>query len=368
MKKKQIKKLFNDSFEQKTPDFLSKIKEECKNTRQIDPSLFEEESKQKFALGLMFKRFAYGALACALFIGGIFVGGFSKEPEKLKKEASLYLDVNPSIEIQLDGNNNVIECVAGNDDGIKILENIKLDGVEINTALYAIVGSMYTNGYLNSETNSILVSLESENTNNTILLDEISKQIDNVFKENENMDCSIIAQKVESDNELIEKANQHQVSIGKMKLVEKIVEKSKLYTEENIEELVKMSIHELNLIYKSLTSGGDDEVISGKPGKFIENQEALNCILEYLNISESDVEKYEIDILYHHNENEERQMIYLVTIVFKGETTKNKYIVDCLTGEIMPEKTVDEWKDKIDKNDHFDGPNEGNNHYGSNGH
>lgn len=39
----------------------------------------------------------------------------------------------------------------------------------------AIVGSMYTNGYLNTETNSILVSVDSFSNKDDSLLTDISK-------------------------------------------------------------------------------------------------------------------------------------------------------------------------------------------------
>lgn len=74
---------------------------------------------------------------------------------------------------------------------------------------------------------------------------------------------------------------------------------------------------------------------------------------------------YELDLIYqslvviteyHHDENKERKMIYLITVELKGSNEKIKYIVDCLTGEILPDYIIEDWKDKIKDEGPFGGP------------
>lgn len=45
MKKKQIKQIVNDSFNNETPDFLTNIKDRCRNTIQIEPTYNKEKKK-----------------------------------------------------------------------------------------------------------------------------------------------------------------------------------------------------------------------------------------------------------------------------------------------------------------------------------
>lgn len=352
MNKKEIEKIINESFNEDTPDFLSKIKFQCKNTKQIEPTSYVmvDEPKKRSSV---FVRLAYGLLAAALFVAGIFIGGLEINPQAPNVEASITLDVNPSVEIKLDENNNVVDYSAINDDGASILENIELDGICFDTAVYAIVGAMYSNGYLTSDTNSILVSVDSKN--DSVSLEHICEKINNVFKDNEEMQCSIIAQKVEMNDELKKSADEHNISNGKMQLISKIICNNDLYTEEQIDELVNMTIHELDLIYKSTKRDDNhhDEVITGKPGGFIEKTDIINQLLGNLNMSMGDIVKYDVTTIYHKNENNDRKMVYLVTI--NVASFKLSYIVDCKTGEIMPEETINDWKDKITNNDHFNG-------------
>ena len=347
MKKSQIKKLVNEAFESVTPPYTSKIKEECSTKIQAVPTNNDQETKKQktFIFSPLMKSLTFGLIICVFFTFGFLIGNIEPKETEIIKEASIYLDVNPSIEIEIDENQKVIKCIPTNEDANKILENISLTGVDINTALFAIVGSMYTNGYLNSETNSILVTVDSKSEESD-LLNQITHQIENVFKENEDMNCSIIAQKVDSTTELIDKAKQYNISIGKMYLIEKIISLNDLYTSENLEELSKMSIHELTLIYHTLnTETKENEIISGIIGGYIDYKEALNKILSFLMISEEDIEKYNIVTLYHQDQNEENKMVYLLTISFKQ--MQMKFVIDCSTGEIMPEETIDEWKDKL---------------------
>ena len=346
MNKKQIKKIVNDVFEKETPDFLSVIKQKCENVEQFEPE--EYKVNKVFNYKILIKRLALTAFGVMIFLIGLFIGGIEPSVEVMAAEASIYLDVNPSIEIQVDENNKVIKCVAGNDDAIKVLENIVLDGVDMNTALYAIVGSLYSKGYLNIERNSILVSVISYHNKDKVVLNEISEQINNVFKENEEMNCSIIAQKVSPNDELKDKANENKVSVGKMQLIEKIIENSKLYADDNLEELIKMSIHELGLIYKSINNKDDEnEVMSGNASGYLDDDSVIDHVLESLNLTRDDVRFVDAITLYHYDENHDRKLVYLVTFMLQDSITFEKYIVDCVTGEMMPDDTVDDWKDKI---------------------
>lgn len=357
MKKKQIKQIISKSFDDETPVVLDKIIDECKNTKQIEPALCIEPKKQK-EIKPIFK-ISFALFACVLFVLGLFLGNLDMPKKVMAKEVSVYLDVNPSIEIQIDENRNVIDCIAGNEDGQIILSHLILDGVNMDTALYAIVGAMYSNGYLNSDANSILVSVDEYENTNSIVLADISQQIENIFKENEYMKCSIIAQKFETSEHLKEKAKEYEISVGKMHLIEKIISNNELYSSVEVDELANMSIHELDLIYQSMvTERKEDEVIKGNPSGFIEDEEALNSVLTHLNITLESVEQYEVVALYHNDEKHQRKMIYLVSLLLKDSGEKIKYIVDCNTGEILPENTVDEWKDKIPNDGHFGNPND----------
>lgn len=348
MNNKKLKQLIKSSIINETPFMLDKIKEDCKNVKQFTPKVEVVEEKVTKSVRPIYKGLVFGAAMSCVLALGITLGNLAPITPVSAQETTIYLDVNPSIEMQLDKKQRVIKCIANNEEAENILSNLSLRGVEIDTALYAIVGSMYTNGYLNTETNSILVSVDSSSNKEDSLLTDISKQIDDVFKENKHMDCSIIAQKVESSDELESKADQHDVSIGKMHLIEKLIDNSDLYTENNIYELTRMSIHELDIIYQSLDEQvREEDVVTGSPSGFIGKNEALDFAINQLEDSKEFVDNYEIMTIYHYDMNLNPNMVYFISLEIEGSSSREYFIVDCSTGELLSQDIIKDWVEKL---------------------
>ena len=78
--------------------------------------------------------------------------------------ASVYLDVNPSVELRVNYRDRVTTARACNADAEVILEDMDLRGTDLDVALYAILGSMVHHGYLTEAKDTILVSVHSANT------------------------------------------------------------------------------------------------------------------------------------------------------------------------------------------------------------
>lgn len=78
--------------------------------------------------------------------------------------ASVYLDVNPSVELRVNYRNRVTTAIACNADAEVILEDMDLRGTDLDVALYAVLGSMVHHGYLTEAKDTILISVHSANT------------------------------------------------------------------------------------------------------------------------------------------------------------------------------------------------------------
>lgn len=338
MNKKDLKNEIKSAFKEHTPDLSTKIKTNCIYIEQL-------ENEKEITNGLS-KIKKISATLCFLILTFLFILLTNQNTNVVSNNylLSIYLDVNPSIEIKLDENYNVYDCVPINDDASIVLENLNVNGLSWANAVNQIVSSMYLKGYLTKDANSILISVEN---GEQIKLDEIAKRINTIFGPNEEMKCSIIAQRFNPNDDLKNNAIKHHVSLGKMHLIEKIIKENSMYQDSNLDELSKMSIKELNLIYASIykNSPPEKDFIFGKPDGFLEQKTALNVVLEHLEITKDDLKWYDVIALYHHDQMEMRKMIYLVTIERKDDNQKQKYIVDCVTGEILPDDTIHEWED-----------------------
>ena len=345
-------------------DSLDEIKDKCNIIEQTEIAAEPQQmgiSKLKNAAKPthFIKPILLGFGACAIAVGGFFLGTVDYSSMNIKYASSIYLDVNPSVEIKVH-KNRVMETIANNEDGEIILEHIHLKGVDIETALYAVVGSMYTNGFLTEDKNSILVSVDNNHNDSSILLDDITNQINDIFKDNDGMDCSIIGQHINKNEELKELAEQYDISVGKMKLILKIIEASDVYTEENIEELAQLSIQELDIIYKSLFNKGDldediesddkkdeEDVNIGSPNGFIDKDDAIGLVLDFLGITEEEIEFARVEALFNKDRKNINGMFYLVTLMYKETREIERYIVDCESGEIVSEEVIEDWIDNI---------------------
>lgn len=344
MKKGDLKKKILETYKSDTPDLRSRVLASCENERQEPTvqSVYKPTGRPSFYT--VFKRVAAFCICLVLFISGLSIGRYIPREDgglpPAAAETFVYLDVNPSIELQIDGEDKIVACIAANTDAEAILTGLKLDGVDMNTALTAIVGSMYVNGYLTEESNSILISVDSKDDAKTqALLTSISDKINNVFDKTD-MECSIIAQGVSVDDSLKQRAEDNSISVGKMYLVDKMIESIEDYGSDDAPTLTEMSIKELNLIYSTRPEKGgendpfDKDVSHGEIGGFIKQDDALTSLLASVEIDISNVEDYEIKVDINHSHSNS-QMVYTLMLKLKNDENIYEFKVDCKNGNIV---------------------------------
>ncbi len=330
----KIKEKIKNEFNKETPN----VKERVLNSVEKETQLSQVQSEVvEKPFSIIFKRMVFALSFCLVFVLGIFSGYIIPKNSNVLPSAEnyVYIDVNPSVELSLTADNHVVSCTAGNEDAQKILSDLNLTNVELNTALSAIVGSMYVNGYLTTEENSMLISVDGISDKKTsALLTFITDKVNAVFK-NSQISCSIIAQSVKGERDLVEKAKSNGVSIGKMHLIDKLVNSFDEFDENSVTNLSKMSIKELNLMYnykpEKEDNHGPNDVVSGGIEGFLNNNEAINAVIEYLQISTSDIESYYVT--FKPIEHSGTTAIFEVTITLSGGHTY-RYNVNSKTGEV----------------------------------
>ena len=81
----------------------------------------------------------------------------------LRPAATIYLDVNPSVTLEINKKERVMAARPGNDDGEKILSEMDLVGTDADVAVNALIGSCIRYGYLDEAHAILLISVECEN-------------------------------------------------------------------------------------------------------------------------------------------------------------------------------------------------------------
>ena len=343
MNKRDFEKRLFESFKAGTPDLRSSIIDSCEKEAQepvSQPTRDNSLIKSQLNFRVDFSR-AYAVAAClALFFFGVLIGNFMHFGADISAapmaQTCVYFDVNPSVELRMDEENRVINCIAANEDAKIVLAGLELEGVDMNTALTAIVGSMYVNGYLAEYSNSILISVETDDNEKTsMLLSDITAKINTVFEKSE-MECSIIAQSLKVDDALKQRAEENGISVGKMRFLDKMAEDFGGLSENAIKKLSELSIRDLNLIYSQ--KHGDEikhpeDFVSGTVNVAVSAEEATNAVIEEMKKTSDDVECYRTFFLP--SRNGESKVVYAVVIMFCDDPFVYKYEVDCQTGEVV---------------------------------
>lgn len=188
-------------------------------------------------------RYAAVCAAFALIVAGLgmFVH-FNNEnatPKYYAPVAKLCFDVNPGIEVDIDGNNVVVYVNAVNSDGENVIGGVDFKGKSIEEAALLLVESMVEKGYINKETNCLLLTIESERDMQE-LEDKLRTEIAVSIKE---VEGKIIVQKIEKSEDVSQIAEAYGITVGKAKLIKDISGK---HSELSLKKLAGMTITQLS--------------------------------------------------------------------------------------------------------------------------
>lgn len=236
MNRRQLKKALKFAVLQSTPDVLPKILPDYQPTETLGTI------DRKAALG----RTRWKVAACVMAAACVFCFSLFHLAQP-KVDSLISIDVNPSIELQADKRDRVIESTALNSDAVKILDGLSLKNTDLNTATDAIIGSMVKNGYLpaGSSDNAILISVANNNAARAEQLQQkISTSVKTALKET-NTGAKVLRQTDTFSTELQTFARQNNVSVGKADFVRKLTEKDSTL---DAQELCKMSVKELSAL------------------------------------------------------------------------------------------------------------------------
>ena len=199
---------------------------------------------------------AAACLALVLLCGG---GIFYQQAHAVASVVSL--DVNPSIELKVNWSEKVLVCTPLNEDAKAILADMSngadLKGAKLDVAVNAIVGSLVRNGYLDSISSAIMISVEDKDTARAEKLQrELTSTVDSVLQTSE-AKASVLTQTLTQDAGLTQQARENSISTGKAALVNRVLA---INPSLKFDALAKLSVEEL----KDLAEAGAPAMPIGK--------------------------------------------------------------------------------------------------------
>ena len=316
MKTENINEMLKSAVSNAAPDVLDNVLHACDHEK--GKVIYMEKKKNRSFAG-----FAAVAAVFVLLIAGIFIAknnGFGITNNSLAAVVSF--DVNPSIELKVDNEEDVISVKGLNDDGKKVLEGMDLEDTDLEVAVNAIIGSMLKHGYINEMANSILLSVSGvEGYDADALETKLANEVNALLKNG-----AVLSQNVSNaDDKLVKLADEYGITVGKAALIQEIVKNSKTHT---FEQLAGLTINELNLI--SENSKLDNIKSEGKASakSYIGKDAALSAALKAAGLSKDQVKNIEIELDYEHG-----VMVYEVE--FDRRFDEYSYDIDAKTGEVV---------------------------------
>lgn len=308
-----IEAKLKSTLQKATPDILDDILEGCDREKGQVISMEKRKNKK-------LSRILSIAAVFVLLIAGVFL---YKNFTGNDAAALVSIDVNPSIELEVDADERIISARALNDDGKKVLSGMKLEGTDLNTGVNAIVGSMLKNGYIDELRNSVLVSVSGDGSIDTAaleakLMQEVSSALDGAG--------AVVAQNLDDiDDDTRRLAERYGISVGKAAFIEKIIE---LNPTLKVEELAPLSINELCLLANGKEIGGTLYSGSTSDKAYIGAERAKSIALSHASLAETAVFDLDCELDYEYG-----RMVYEVD--FDANGAEYEYEIDAKSGDIL---------------------------------
>ena len=308
MTSEKLEQRLASAVEKTAPNDVNGVLSRCEARKgTVIPMTAKKTTKRKWTT------LVAACLAMMLLGGG---GLFYQQANAVASVVSL--DVNPSIELKVNRSEKVLVCTPLNEDAKAILADMgngaDLKGAKLDVAVNAIVGSLVRNGYLNSISSAIMISVEDKDTARAEKLQrELTSTVDGILQTSESR-ASVLTQTLTQDAGLAQQARENSISTGKAALVNRVLA---LNATLKFDTLAKLSVEELK-----------DLAEAGAPAMPIGMDVARSAAEEYAGTTAMDSVTAEVD-----PELDESPAHYEVEL--QTAWGEFKYLVDAYTGKVL---------------------------------
>lgn len=334
MASKEIDAKIKQAFSNAVPDVLDSILAMSQEQKGEVIDMTEEINTNSGG-----KRIAGIAAAFLLLLAGVL--GFNYYHSNYAVATKVALEVNPSVEIQVNQRERVLDVAALNEDGRLLLGDMDFSGSDLDVAVNAIIGSMLRNGYLSDLANSILISVDNDDpVKSGELQERLTREINSLFATGA-FNGAVLSQTISAKQEVRTLADTYGITVGKAQLIREITEKNNLY---QFQELVPLSINQLNLLSSSAGTNLDKVTSVGQASDkaYIGREAAKQIAFDHAGVSAANATSVDVDMDWEHG-----AMVYEVE--FKSGSYEFEYDIDAKTGAIYGSE-----RDRNDNDDYDD--------------
>lgn len=310
-------------------DVLDSVLADCESGGAF--IMAEKTKRRPIAKYLVGIAAALAVVVCAAAAIGISNRGLITKPISSDGDinATICLDVNPSVEIAVDKSETVVNVTADNRDGESIINGQDFKGDSLSDTVETLVNRMVDEDYISNLKNSVLVSVASQNGEFGKQLEK--KMSDSIFEllGSKNIEGAVLSQTItQADDELVSLAKMYNISIGKALMIMDIIEAEPHYT---FESLASLSVNDLCLTRQTVEMKNNRISINGKSkSHYITVEKAVEAALE----GESRQAVSDVSVMLEDWQGGEAPVRYHVTYTAANGELKSYYI-NPVSGEII---------------------------------
>lgn len=234
LNRQQIEACLKSAAGDLTPNVLERID---LSTPQIKA---EKDKRSVFFLRQRVIATLVAACFCIIALAG---GTYTYQNGKV--DSVIGIDVNPSVELSVNKRNKVLEAKALNEDGEGIMQDMDLKGVDLNTAVNAVIGSMVTHGYLSQLDNAILVTVSNDSISKAQgLRYAVVNDIRNTLEEKQ-LKAVVYDQQVMEEDEVKQLAEEYKISYGKAYFLRELILQNNSLSMDDMKVLAPLTMEEI---------------------------------------------------------------------------------------------------------------------------
>lgn len=243
MNKLNIEKSIRQSIALDTPDLFDKIVDTPVKKLESADYIIKSRKEVKSRASRMQRIFATCSSLALMFAICFALAGFNSV------DSIIAIDVNPSIQIATNRSDKVLSVKALNQDGKNLIANKNFKNKDYNIVVKDLVDTMTSAGYIDQSKNSVLVYVSNSNSiKANRVKTSVVTDIKDTLTEKE-ISAVVYNQSIPDSKDLEALAKQYNISFGKMKFINELVEKDPTLS---IETLAKLSLQEIsNLVAKN---------------------------------------------------------------------------------------------------------------------
>lgn len=234
LNRQQIEACLKSATDDLIPNVLERIDlstPQIMESRESRPSFFK---RQRVIAGLI------AACFCMIMLAG---GTYSFQNSRV--DSVIGIDVNPSVELSVNKKNRVLKAEAVNQDGKTILQDMDLEGVDLNVAVNALIGSMVTHGFLDDLDNAILVTVSNDSIKKASSLRSAVVSDIRTTLEEKRLKAVVYDQQVIEEDDVKQLARQYDISYGKAYFLKELIAQNSSLSMDDMEELAPLTMEEI---------------------------------------------------------------------------------------------------------------------------